>query len=138
MEGGEKVKFRDWLFVKGWIVILPIIILFIAIWIWPNLNVPPLATIDPQGNIHNNTQTLYLLSSIAQSLAAILALVFTLSLIVSQLNSRYSPRTYRNFFNVFTIIYIVVFVISVFFPLWVIQNFNWVEVKVSLSLSAIC
>jgi hypothetical protein len=132
------VNIRYWLFQKGWIVILPIIIAILAIWVWPNLYIPPVFIIDDQGIIRENTQTLYLLSAIAQSLAAIVALVFTLSLITFQLSSRYSQRLITQFFNKFTIIYIVVFVISIFLPLWTIVDPNYYIVKISLSLTAVC
>ena len=132
------MNIRYWLFKKGWVVILPIIAAILAIWVWPNLYIPPVFIIDDQGVIRENTQTLYLLSSIAQSLAAILALVFTLSLITFQLSSRYSQRLIGQFFNKFTIIYVVVFVISIFLPLWTIVDPNYYIVKISLSLTAVC
>ncbi len=138
MERCKKVSIRYWLFGKGWVVILPIILGILGIWVWPNLDISPVLTIDVQGNIKENTQTLYLLSSIAQSLAAILALVFMLSLMIFQLSSRYSQRLYAKFFNKFTIIYIVLFVISVFLPLWTIAQPYPYLVKISLSLAAVC
>jgi hypothetical protein len=132
------VNIRYWLFRKGWVVILPITVAILAIWVWPNLYIPPVFTTDAQGITRENPQTLYLLSSIAQSLAAILALVFTLSLITLQLSSRYSQRLIAQFFNKFTIIYIIVFVISIFLPLWtIVEPYSYI-VKISLSLAAVC
>lgn len=132
------MNIRYWLFRKGWVVILPITVAILAIWVWPNLYIPPVFTNDAQGITRENPQTLYLLSSIAQSLAAILALVFTLSLITFQLSSRYSQRLITQFFNKFTIIYIIVFVISIFLPLWTIVEPHSYIVKISLSLTAVC
>lgn len=109
-----------------------------AIWVWPKLSIPPVHVINIQGVIQENTQTLYLLSAIAQSLAAIAALVFTLSLITFQLSSKYSQRLISQFFNKFTIIYIIIFVISIFLPLWTIAEPSYYIVKLSLSLAAVC
>ena len=124
------MNIRYWLFQKGWVVILPIILAILAIWVWPGLHVPPLV-------VGESSQALYLLSAIAQSLAAILALVFTVSLITFQLSARYSQRVIGQFFNKFTITYIVVFVISILLPLWTIMEPDYYRVKVCLSLAGV-
>ena len=132
------MKVWEWLWQKGWLALLPVALALLAIWIWPNLYIPPVHVIDAQGILRENAQTLYLLSSIAQSLAAILALVFTLSLITFQLSSRYSQRLIAQFFNKFTIIYIILFAISIFLPLWtIVEPYSYI-VKISLSLTAVC
>ena len=116
---------------KGWFVIIPITI--IAICIWNYLAIPPVEFLGKQ-----NPQSLYLLSAIAQSLAAVLALVFTISLVIAQLASRYSHRLLVSFFDKWTILYILMFVLSVLLPLWLLTKPNTQYIKVSLILAEIC
>lgn len=110
------------------------IALFLAwrIWILPDEAMPSIS--------EKNQQTLYLLSAIAQSLAAVLALVFTISLVVAQLSSKYSHRLLASFFDKSTIFYILLFIISVLLPFWILSQpeINDVPVKFSLILSVIC
>ena len=122
---------RYWLFRKGWFVIIPIVVAIVATWVWPGLNIPFFF-------VGESNQAFYLLSAIAQSLAAILALVFTVSLIAFQLSSRYSQRLIGQFFNKFTIIYILVFVLGISLPLWTITEANYYMVKISLNLCIVC
>jgi len=101
-----------------------------AIWVWAGLNISP--------NIIIDSNTPYLLSAIAQSLAAVLALVFTISLIASQLSSRFSHRILSEFFDWFTIAYICLFIIAVILPLWLLAKSSLVGVKGSLLLTVVC
>jgi len=102
------------------------------VWIWPGI--PMLRTIEPDASIP------YLLSAIAQSLAAVLALIFTISLIVAQLSSRYSYRIIPGFFDKRTIGHIVLFVVAILFPLLLlaIDKPGSELVKVSFILAAVC
>ncbi|MBL7208760.1 MAG: DUF2254 domain-containing protein [Dehalococcoidia bacterium] len=59
----------------------------------------------------------YLLSTVSQGLATVLAVVFTISLVAGQLASRYSPRMMRLVFKPSTFLYILLFVASVVFSL---------------------
>ena len=125
---------RYWLFDKGWIVIIPLLIIISVIWIWPLgiLN-------NSASNVEQiNTDVLYLLSASAQSIAAILGLIITIPLIVIQLISRYSNRISSNYINKPVIIFIIVFVISILFTLWVIINPNQYAIKLSFSMTIIC
>jgi uncharacterized membrane protein len=101
------------------------------IWLAPKEGIPEV--FDP-----NRPQALYILSSAAQALAAILALVFTMVLIVAQLSSSYSNRMIEGFFDRTTIAYILLFVISVFFSLYYLCYPTVLVVKISLTLSACC
>jgi uncharacterized membrane protein len=75
---------KRWGWERGWFVIFIAFPLAWLIWRLPD-EARPLVS-------EKNQQTLYLLSAIAQSLAAVLALVFTISLVVAQLSSKYSHR----------------------------------------------
>ncbi len=94
--------------------------------------------LDPLPVTTQNPNTLYLLSAIAQSLAAILALVFTISLVIAQLSSRYSHRMLASFFNIPTTLYILFFIAAVFLPFWLLNYKDpdpW-AVKLSLILAS--
>ncbi len=100
------------------------------LWLWPQLSILPAIAFDEQ--------TPYLLSSISQSLAAILALIFTISLIVVQLSSRYSYRLLAGFFDWITITYVIAFIIAVLLPLWLLANLSLTGLKISIILAAVC
>jgi len=106
-------------------------ILVINIWI---LTVPLIFCIQFQDNFTKNPQTLYLLSALVQSLAAIFALVFTISLVAAQLFSRYSHRMLATIFDKYTIGYICIFIFTIMLCLLTINKAtNHHLVKISLS-----
>jgi hypothetical protein len=84
--------------------------------------------------------TPYMLAAIAQSLAAVLALVFTISIIVAQISVRYSSRAFKVFFDSYTIIFFFMFVVAVLLPLWLLSNSipGVIFVKCALVLSSVC
>jgi hypothetical protein len=82
--------------------------------------------------------TPYLLSAIAQSLAAILALVFTATLIVAQLSSRYSHRVLAQYFDIYTVSYISIFVVAVILPIWLLSRPSLIGINTSFILAVIC
>lgn len=100
-----------------------------AIWVWPGLRLPPLTG--------QESRHLYLLSAAAQSAAAVLAITFTISLVVAQLTARYSHRVAQRFFDGHTIAYISLFVVAILFSLYAIPTSDVAVVKVALSLVAI-
>ena len=89
-----------WGWERGWFILILLLPPIIAIWKLPDTAIP---------SVDGNQQTLYLLSAIAQSLAAVLALVFTISLVVAQLSSKYSHRLLASFFDKLTIFYILLY-----------------------------
>lgn len=123
---------------KGFFVLIPLAVVVAGIWMCPVLNIPPVVNIAPNGIVQERVQMLYLLSTIAQSLSAILALVFTISLIIIQLFSRYSHRISSGFSDRITISYICLFIIAVFLPFWVIAQPTIYGAKAALTLAAIC
>ena len=84
------------------------------------------------------SQTLYLLSAIVQSLAAIAALVFTISLVVAQISSRYSLHVLKGFFDKYTVGYIILFIISILLLFWQLADTNTKLVKLSLIFATAC
>jgi hypothetical protein len=116
---------------KGWLPALPgLIIAAASIWWRPGFDPPPISATEPH--------TLYFLAATAQSLAAILALVFTISLVVAQLSSRYSYRMLADFFDSLTIGYFFVFVAATLMPLWLLgqgQPPLWTT-RISLTIAA--
>lgn len=116
---------------KGWLLaFLGVIAAAISIWWWPGFDPPPISATNPH--------TLYFLAAVAQSLAAVLALVFTISLVVAQLSSRYSHRMLADFFDPPTIGYFLMFVAAAFMPLWLLgqgQPSLWAT-RVSLTMAA--
>ena len=85
-----------------------------------------------------NSSNFYLLSAIAQSLAAVLALVFTISLIAIQISSKYSYRILGRFFDWVTGLYMGLFVVSILFPFGLLAYPQLEFLKVSVGLSAMC
>ncbi|MBI2872072.1 MAG: hypothetical protein HYY00_02650 [Chloroflexi bacterium] len=116
---------------KGWLLaLLGQTAAAVSIWWWPGFDPPPISETKPH--------TLYFLAATAQSLAAILALVFTISLVVAQLSSRYSHRMLAEFFDPLTIGYFLVFVAAALMPLWLLgqeQPLLWAT-RVSLTIAA--
>ncbi|MGB8706594.1 MAG: hypothetical protein WCD72_01400 [Dehalococcoidia bacterium] len=123
---------------KGLFVLIPLAVVVVGIWMCPVLNIPPVVNIAPNGIVQERTQMFYLLSTIAQSLSAILALVFTISLIIIQMFSRYSYRISSGFSDRITISYISLFIIAVFLPFWVLAQPTIYGAKASLTLAAVC
>lgn len=115
---------------KALLVLLPVGLTIWGIWVCPKLNILP--------NIVINDYTPYLLSAIGQSLAAVLALVFTISLIAAQLSSRYSYRVLADFFDPFTVAYMLLFIIAVILPFWLLAQPSLNGLKGSLVLAAVC
>lgn len=121
-------KALSWLWRNGWLVTTPLLLAAIVlIWRWPGLHVPLVDEAHPH--------TLYLLSAIAQSLAAVLALVFTITLVIAQLSSRYSHRMLASFFDMPTILYILLFIVAVLLPFWLLAEPSALGVKLSLTLA---
>ncbi len=112
----------------GWLISASILVLALSlIWLWPKLQIPK----------ESSANALYLLSTIAQSLAAVFALVFTITLVIAQLSSAYSPRMVASFFSIPTVAYILLFIVSLFVPLWFLANPDDFGVKLSLTLAAL-
>ncbi len=97
---------------ERWFVLIPATLVIGFVWL----------QLDPRPPTNDNPEALYLLSAIAQSLAAVLALVFTITLIVGQLSSRYSHRLLGGFFNKWTMGYIGLFISAVLLPIWLLGN----------------
>lgn len=114
---------------SGFALTIPLLLTTVVlIWWCPSLFVPLVDETHPH--------SLYLLSAIAQSLAAVLALVFSISLVVAQLASRYSYRMLSHFFDRLTIAYILLFIVAVFLPFWLLAKPSPWGVKLSLTLAA--
>ncbi len=118
---------------NGWLLPGPLLV-FAGVAIWP---MPWLDGTTPDPS---------LLTSIAQALGAILALLFTISLIVAQMSSDYSPRLLPGFFDVWFRLYLLLFVVSVALPYWMtaqpagwlVTNHPVIVLKITLSLGAAC
>ena len=78
------------------------------------------------------------LSSVGQSLTSVVALVFTVSLVVTQLSSRYSPRLLADFFDIPTIIFILLFIGTIFLSFGFLNKPSPKAVKISLTFAAAC
>lgn len=127
----QKVRWRSFVSsTKALLVFLPIGLAVWGVWVCPKLDILP--------SIAINDNTPYLLSAVAQSLAAVLALVFTISLIAAQLSSRYSYRILAGFFDKLTIGYIVLFIIAVILPFSLLAEPCLNGVKASLVLAGVC
>ena len=92
-------------------------------------------------HVHPNTDqdnARYLLSAIAQSLAAILALVFTITLVVAQMTRRYTAMD-KIIFRPETIFLMIIFGIGVITPLLVLKIGFWgCGVILSIAIASFC
>ncbi len=80
----------------------------------------------------------YILSAISQGLAAILALVFTITLVVSQMTRRYTAMD-KIIFRYETILLMIVFGIGVVTPLLVLKRGFWGQsVNLSIAVAVFC
>lgn len=110
-----------------------IILFFISIFIFFVLEIQPTIVKGIE-----RSQTLYLLSAVVQSLAAIAALVFTISLVVAQITSRYSLHVVKGFFDKYTLGYISLFIISILLLIWQLAETSTIIVRISLVLTSAC
>ena len=100
----------------------------ILIWYWPKLPVHPLNS--------GSSQSLYMLSAEAQSLAAVFGLVLTISLVVAQLASRHSPRVLGDYFDRLTITYLIGLLLAVLLPLWALSQPDAILVRLAATSTA--
>jgi hypothetical protein len=115
----------------GWLIsAFLILVASFAIWVWPSFQV------RTEG-LANEPQALYLLSALAQSLAAVLSLVFAISLVVMQLSWQYSHSMLKRVLDPSTIAYVLFFILVIFLSLWYLGNPTETGVKVSLSLGIV-
>jgi len=81
----------------------------------------------------------YLLSSIGQSLSAILALVFSITLVAAQFTVRYTYRLINRILDRWTVFCIVVFIIGIIYPYVLLaRNQSLVEIKISICIMVLC
>lgn len=107
-----------------WFASLAVFIAF-SIWLWlwrfPD---------DPSAQYH-------LLAALAESMAAILGLVFTISLVVAELTASYSHRLLPRVLTPVTIGYIVLFIFSMMVPLVLMVQASAHAIRVSLMLGGL-
>ena len=123
-----------WSYHSGWLSSGPLLVVaVVAIWATPWL--------DGARPVSG------LLTSIAQVLGTILALLFTISLVVAQMSFARSHRMLQpGIFGPWFRLYLILFVVSVAFPLlmladsngWLMINRPWVVLKTTLTLGSIC
>ncbi len=101
---------------------------FCSIWFWLGypLEVPS-----------QDSAYYYLLSALSQSMAALLGLTFTISLVGAQLTARYSQRLPKRLFSPFFLLYICLFAIAVVLPLIFLSSPNSWKVKFCLTLGTL-
>lgn len=81
----------------------------------------------------------YLLSAIGQALAAIFAVVLTISLLITQLTLRYTNRSLANAFSPLVVIYFILFVVAILYPFLLLNStFTVLHMKISLLLITLC
>jgi hypothetical protein len=89
-----------------------------AILVFHGLNIP---TLNYENQIEA-TQYLYLLSTIAQSLAAILALSITITIIVLQMQSYYSHLYIRDYLDFYSGVYIILCILTIALSFFLLSN----------------
>jgi len=85
-----------------------------------------------------DANTGYVLSATSQSLAAVIGLTLTASIVVVQLSSRYFPASMARFLDGFTVGLIVMFLAAVLLPLWVLTSTTPLGVMASVVLGTVC
>lgn len=125
-----KTEILNYLLVYRYCLIFAILITGVSFWL--QTQSPPL----------KNEGILYLLSAISQGLAAIFALVFTITLMAASMARKYTAID--DFFDKETKILMVLFIISIILPLMLLQtNVNIQQnpnifISISLGLAAFC
>jgi hypothetical protein len=88
--------------------------------------------------ITNKTDTQYICSAISQALAAILALVFTITLVAAQMTRRYTAMD-KLIFKKETFFLMVLFAIGIIAPLIFLKSDFWsIGVNISLAIATLC
>lgn len=82
-------------------------------------------------------QNQYLLSATAQVLAALFALIFSITLIAVQFVTKYTDRTIQAVFTNWIIVYMVFFAGSVIFPLWCFANPTGLGSMISVIIASV-
>jgi hypothetical protein len=80
----------------------------------------------------------HLLAATAEAMAAILALVFTITLVVSELTAAYSHRLIQRLLTPFTIFYMLLFILATILPLVLIAHGDKAGIRVTLTLASLC
>jgi hypothetical protein len=80
----------------------------------------------------------YILSSISQGLAALFALIFTISLVAAQMSVKYSARMIKGFFSWQIIIYMILYILGITFPLIGMKVGEEWTVNISIGLAGTC
>lgn len=80
----------------------------------------------------------YILSSVSQGLAAVFALVFTITLVVAQVSSKYSIRIIRLIFSPWTVLLMFFYAAGIVAPLLVMQSQNEILLDLCIGLDAFC
>src|SRR3972149_7855492 len=113
-----------------WWMALPIYLVFALPLVW-FLGFPSLPeSLDP---------LYYLLSAQAQTLGAILALVFTLTLVAAQLATKYTQRVLNQVMGLWAFYYLVFYLFGVAVPLFLLNGrFTIWGVRISLLLGGFC
>jgi len=102
--------------------------------------------LSPENNLfifsHSTDGILYLLSAISQSLAAIFALVFTVTLMAATMANKYTAID--KFFSIHTKIYMALFIIAIISPLLLLkivinnEQINNILISISIGLATFC
>jgi len=111
------------------VVIVACALVLTSIWLYPGIQLPELDAEHPHG--------LYFLSTLAQSLAAVLALVFTVTLVIAQLSSQYSYRLPSRFLDITAIAYTALFVVAILLPIGQLTHPTTIGARVSFSFGAV-
>jgi len=118
-----------WLASTGFLIAGPVIVIgLVMTWIWPGLPLP-----EDEKEAAGPGATL--LSTAATFIASVLALVFTISLVVVQVSASYSHRMASRFVNTPTIAYISLAIAAILFPSWFLADPSPIPVKISFSLA---
>lgn len=108
-------------------------------WIFPIIIAVAIFTILSHAKLITNPDNArYVLSAISQSLAAILALVFTITLVVAQMTRRYTAMD-KIVFRYETIVLMVIFGIGIITPLLVLKFGLWGNtMNLSIAIASFC
>jgi len=89
------------------------------------------------GEIECNSKN-YILSSISQGLAALFALIFTVSLIIAQISEKYSSQALEYLYSKRFIFFAFLFTFGIFFPLIAMKLDSDLYVNFSIGIAGTC
>lgn len=125
------MRILDYLRRRWWLALVVVYLVGACFYVWR-------AALAPSLFAGERTAYYYLLSSVAQSLAAIMALTFTITLVVAQMRTRYGMQLARHAIRGEQVGILVLFIVGTVYPLAVMPFAGPATAITSLLIAGLC